>query len=188
LPEPEGPSRATMAPGSKARSVGAMTRTWPPAGRSKPFEMSRGLDDRRRRRGGAGSGPGRFAIGRWQAELLAPHEFVHQALVGFLGQIVEELQALVRVHLVDDGLHFIARPRVQQNVSVVVGKDAGQDSGELDGEPAEEHLLVFEGEIHEEVGGDSGTDALQQLDYLVPTALGENQPELFGNGQVHFQL
>ena len=143
-----------------------------------------GLDDRRHRRGGGGNAAGLLARsgGRGAGEnRVLPRQFVHQALPGFLGQIVEELQALVRVHLVDDGIHFIERPRVQQNVGVVVGGDPASVAAN-GWETAEEGALIFEGEVDEGVGGDSGVEALQQLDDLVPTALGEDQPELLAMG------
>ena len=41
LPEPEGPSSATISPGSMDRSVGAITCTLPPSGRSKDFSICR---------------------------------------------------------------------------------------------------------------------------------------------------
>ena len=45
---------------------------------------------------------------------LLPGKLVHQALPGFFRQLVEELQTLRRVHVLDDRVHLVGRPRMQR--------------------------------------------------------------------------
>ena len=60
-------------------------------------------------------------------------QFVHQALPSLLGQLIEEMHALAGIHRVDNRVHLVARPGVQQNVGVIVGKRTGQSGGQIDG-------------------------------------------------------
>ena len=73
-------------------------------------------------------------------------KLVHKPLPGFFGQFVEKPHAFGGVELVDDGPHFRCRPRVQQDICVVVGKVTDQRGSEISRQQTEQFLLFLKGQ------------------------------------------
>ena len=137
------------------------------------FDPAR-LDDRRFRRGRAGSPVRPFPAAAAAPVSRGVRQLVHQALPGFLGQFVDELHARVGVHLVDDGIQFVDRPRMQQNVGVVVREGSPTSlAAKSIGIWRKSDLLLFEGDGHEQVRGHRRIEALELRQRAIPVPLGE---------------
>jgi hypothetical protein len=167
-------------PGSKFKSVGAITWMGAPSGRSKDFSMPR-LDDRFR---GLRSRGGSCGGGRRSGGLLA-RQFVHQAAVDFLGQLLDEPNAVVGIHLVDNCDHLGRRAGTQQHVGVVIRKLAQQFGGKLRRHAAENGALILEGDVDQCVGGHGRVEALQKLGRLLRASAGENRAKLVCRWGIH---
>ena len=111
---------------------------------------------------------------------LLPGKLVHQALPGFFRQLVEKLQTLRRIHLLDDRVHLACRPRMQEDVGVVVRQNRREPGGEIDWEPAEQLLLFFKRNAHQQARGIGGVERAQHRQSLLPALLGNQGTQLFG--------
>ena len=115
-------------------------------------------------------------------------KFVHHPLPGFLRELVEKVHAFAGVHSVDNRAHVLDRQRVQQNVGVVIGKDAGQLSGEIDRQFVEQRLLLFERKAHQQISGAFRIKTLEQRHGLFPMRLRKQLSKLVGSQNAHILL
>jgi hypothetical protein len=109
-------------------------------------------------------------------------QFVHQAAVDFLGQLLDEPNAVVGIHLVDNCDHLGRRAGTQQHVGVVIRKLAQQFGGKLRRHAAENGALILEGDVDQCVGGHGRVEALQKL---VRASAGENRAKLVCRWGIH---
>src|ERR1019366_421853 len=146
-------------------AIRLVERLFDPAGLDNGFDRRQGSKDRR--------------CGACSGGICGP-QFVHQDLPGWLGQLVEKPHAFGGIHAVDDGNQVLDRPRVQQDVRVVVREYLRQLGGKVYREAAKQHLPLFHRDLQKEVGGDGGIQPGQEGNQVVPVLTGEKRSKLVG--------
>ena len=94
-------------------------------------------------------------------------KLIHELLPSLARQLVEEENAVARLHLVENRLHLARGSRVQQHVAVIVRESRNQRGREPKGQLTENGLLRLKGHPHEQISRAGGFHTLQLRDRLI---------------------